>query len=108
MQSHAGKILLVAKLTAGFSIPALIAAGMARAPLRRWLVVLHRRVHLTGALVLAGVYLTESIVRVGQGLHLPGHGRADQRRPAGDRADRPAPPEHGSGPAGRARGRRRP
>jgi membrane protein DedA with SNARE-associated domain len=70
MQSHAGKILLVAKLTAGFSIPALIAAGMARVPLRRWLVVLFIGECIwTGALVLAGVYLTESIVRVGQGLH---------------------------------------
>ncbi len=52
---HAPKILFIAKLTLGFSIPTLIATGMARVPLRRWL----------GFLVLAETLWTGTLVVLG-------------------------------------------
>jgi membrane protein DedA with SNARE-associated domain len=65
MQEHAPKILLVAKLTAGFVIPALIAAGLARIPWRRWFPpILSGEVVWTGSLVLIGYYATEGIKQV--------------------------------------------
>jgi len=69
MHSHARKILVVAKLTLSFTIPALVAAGMARVPWRRWFcAVFAAECIWTGGLVVAGFYLTESIKRLEQGL----------------------------------------
>ncbi len=69
MHTHARKILVVAKLTLSFTIPALVAAGMARVPWRRWFsVVFAAECVWTGGLVLAGFYLTESIKRLEEGL----------------------------------------
>lgn len=71
MRSHALMILLAAKLTAGLVIPALMAAGMARVSWRRWFAVLFAAELLwTGTLVFAGLYLTESLVRIEQGLEM--------------------------------------
>ncbi len=70
MHHHARKILLVAKLTAGLVIPSLIAAGLARVPLRRWFpVVVAAEMLWTGALVLIGYYAAAAIVQVERGLH---------------------------------------
>jgi len=69
MHTHARKILVVAKLTLSFTIPALVAAGMARVPWRRWFsAVFAAECVWTGGLVLAGFYLTESIKRLEEGL----------------------------------------
>ena len=62
MQKHALKILFLAKLTAGFMIPSLIATGLARIPWRRWFpVVLLGEMIWTGILVIIGYYTTETI-----------------------------------------------
>lgn len=74
MVSHAGKVLFLAKMTAGFSIASLVTAGMARVSLVRWLPV----VAGTGALstlflVLIGFFATEFIKQVEQGIHYAGY-----------------------------------
>jgi membrane protein DedA with SNARE-associated domain len=71
MTRHAAKILLVAKLTLSMSIPALIAAGMARVPWRRWLpVLLFGECLWTGGLVLIGFYLGHYIKQLEQGMQI--------------------------------------
>ena len=65
VQDHIHKILFIAKLTLGFVIPTLIAAGLARVPFKRWFGVLFAAECLwTGSLVLVGYYfgyLTQQI-----------------------------------------------
>jgi len=65
VQDHIHKILFLAKLTLGFVIPTLIAAGLARVPFKRWFGVLFAAECLwTGSLVLVGYYfgyLTQQI-----------------------------------------------
>jgi len=57
IQTHIRKILFAAKLTLGFVVPALIAAGLARIPMKRWFGVLFAAECIwTGGLVLAGYY----------------------------------------------------
>lgn len=57
IQTHIRKILFAAKLTLGLVIPTLVAAGLARIPMRRWLGTLTLAESIwTGALVLAGYY----------------------------------------------------
>ena len=57
VQDHIHKILFIAKLTLGFVIPTLIAAGLARVPFKRWFGVLFAAECLwTGSLVLVGYY----------------------------------------------------
>ena len=69
MQLHSTRILLLAKLSAGFAVPALIAAGLARIPWRRWFPVVFLGETLwTGSLLLLGYYATEAIKRVEQGI----------------------------------------
>jgi membrane protein DedA with SNARE-associated domain len=71
MTQHAAKILLVAKLTLSMSIPALIAAGMARAPWRRWFPVLLLGECLwTGSLVLLGFYLGQYVQQFERGMQI--------------------------------------
>ena len=71
IHQHALKILLLAKLTLSLSVPALIAAGMARVPPSRWLPgLLVGELIWTGSLVLVGYYLTEQIRQLERGLHL--------------------------------------
>lgn len=67
MIKHATRVLFLAKLTMSFVIPSLIAAGLLRIPLRRWLPSLLLAETLwTGSLVLIGFYTTEALKRVEQ------------------------------------------
>lgn len=75
MQQHSTKVLLLAKLSAGFAVPALLAAGLARVPWRRWFpVVFLGETVWTGSLLLLGYYATEAIKRVEEGIHYLGVG----------------------------------
>jgi len=66
---HALKILVVAKLTNGMIIPALIATGLARVPLRRWFAAIFvTNLIITGAFVAAGYYLANSLMQITQGI----------------------------------------
>ena len=57
VHDHIHKVLFIAKLTMGFVIPTLIAAGLARVPFKRWFGVLFTAECIwTGTLVLAGYY----------------------------------------------------
>ena len=69
MQKHTVKILFFAKLSVSFVIPALIAAGLVKAPWRRWFpALLGAETLWTGSLVLIGFYTTEALKRVEQGV----------------------------------------
>jgi len=62
MAEHAYKIIFIAKLTAGLIIPSLIAAGLARVPVRRWFpFLLLAETIWTGSLVTIGYYAAISI-----------------------------------------------
>jgi membrane protein DedA with SNARE-associated domain len=62
MHTHALKVLLMAKLSIGMAVPAIIAAGLARVPWRRWFpIVLLGEILWTGMLLLVGFYATEAI-----------------------------------------------
>lgn len=70
MQQHSLKFLLVAKLTAGFAIPTLIAAGLARVPFRRWFpIVFVGEVLWVLLLTFIGYQATGIVHRVELGLH---------------------------------------
>jgi membrane-associated protein len=57
VHDHIHKVLFIAKLTLGFVIPTLIAAGLARVPFKRWFGILFAAECIwTGALVLIGYY----------------------------------------------------
>jgi len=65
IQNHIGKILFIAKLTLGFVVPTLIAAGLARIPMKRWFGVLFTAECIwTGTLVLVGYYFGNLVQRV--------------------------------------------
>jgi len=69
MHNNGAKILLLAKLTLSFSIPAMVGAGLARMPWRRWLpTVAAAEIVWTGTLVLIGYHLTLSLKRLEAGL----------------------------------------
>ena len=69
MHDHAPKILFLAKLTAAFTIPSLLAAGFSRVPIRRWLPFLAiAETVWTGSLVIIGYYATESIKQIQNGI----------------------------------------
>ena len=73
MQNNSPKILLVAKLTAGFVIPLLIATGLAKVPWRRWFpVVFSAEILWTGSLVWIGYSATETIKTVEMGIEYVG------------------------------------
>ena len=62
MHEHALKVLLMAKLSIGMAVPAVLAAGLARVPWRRWFpIVLTGEILWTGMLLLVGYYATEAI-----------------------------------------------
>lgn len=70
MRRHARKVLLIAKFSTGFAIPALVAAGLSHIPLRRWFpVVFLAGVGWSTTLALVGFYATEAIKQVETGLH---------------------------------------
>ena len=69
MRKHAVKVLFFAKLSMSLMIPSLIAAGLVKAPWKRWFpAVFGGEIIWTGALVLIGYYTTEAIKRIEQGL----------------------------------------
>jgi membrane protein DedA with SNARE-associated domain len=69
MRKHTLKILFFAKLSMSFVIPSLIAAGLVKAPWRRWFpALLGAETLWTGSLVLIGYYTTEALKRVEQGV----------------------------------------
>jgi len=69
MHKHATRILFFAKLSMSLMIPSLIAAGLVKAPWRRWFpAVFGGEVIWTGSLVLIGYYTTEAMKRVEQGV----------------------------------------
>lgn len=71
MRRHALKILFFAKLSMSFVIPSLIAAGLVKAPWRRWFPALVGAETLwTGTLVLIGFYTTEALKRVEHGMEV--------------------------------------
>jgi membrane protein DedA with SNARE-associated domain len=58
IENHAAKVLFIAKLTLGFSIPTLVATGLAKVPVRRWLPWLALGETIwTGGLVFLGYHL---------------------------------------------------
>jgi len=71
IQLHAAKLLFVAKLTLGFSIPTLVATGLARVPFRRWFFVLALGETLwTGSLVFLGFHFGNYIQRLERGVEV--------------------------------------
>lgn len=71
MRRHARKVLLIAKFSTGFAIPALVAAGLSKIPLRRWFpVVFAAGVGWSTCLALIGFYATQAIKQVQAGLHV--------------------------------------
>ena len=71
LQAHVPRILWVTKLTFSFAVPALIAAGMAHVPWRRWFgVVLAGEIVWTGSLALIGHHFTLSVRRLEAGLQI--------------------------------------
>jgi len=64
MRKHTTRILFIAKLTVSFVIPSLIAAGLVKAPWRKWFpAIFGGEMIWTGFLVLIGYYTTEAIKR---------------------------------------------
>jgi len=73
MRTHGLKILLAAKLTLSFAVPALIAAGLTHVPWRKAILVLAAAEALwSGSLVLAGYYLGHQLAHLEQGLQIAG------------------------------------
>ena len=73
MRNHGLKILLAAKLTLSFAVPALIAAGLTHVPWRKAILVLASAETLwSGGLVLAGFYLGHQLAHLEQGLQIAG------------------------------------
>lgn len=71
MQTHATKVLVLAKLSAGLVIPTLIAAGLARVPWKRWLpALLLAETIWTGSLTLIGYYATAALTEVERGVEI--------------------------------------
>jgi membrane protein DedA with SNARE-associated domain len=71
IQRHSAKVLLVAKLTLGFTIPTLIATGLARVPMRRWFgMLLLGETIWTGLLVFLGVRFGRYLQTLEQGLEI--------------------------------------
>jgi membrane protein DedA with SNARE-associated domain len=69
LREHAVKVVFLAKLTVSFVIPTLVAAGLVKAPWRKWFPpVFIGEMIWTGSLMLVGYYATEAIKRVEQGV----------------------------------------
>jgi len=77
IRKHAAKVLFIAKITLGFSIPALVSTGLARVPIMRWapwLVV--GETILTGSLVLLGYHFGKYIQKLEFGVKMVALGGA--------------------------------
>ena len=63
MRQHALKILLLAKLSVGMAVPAVLAAGLAQVPWRRWFpIVVTGEILWTGTLLLIGYFAAEVLI----------------------------------------------
>lgn len=73
MRCHATKAILVSKITFGLIIPTLVAAGLSRVPLRRWLpAVLVAETLWTVLLVTLGFHGAGAITRIEDGFRMVG------------------------------------
>ncbi len=71
LRAHAPKIIFLAKITASFSIPVLIAAGLTRVPWRKtFSVVFLGECLWTGGLVVLGYHYSTSLKRLEAGLQV--------------------------------------
>lgn len=71
LRADAVRVLVMAKLTAGFMIPSLIGAGILKIPLRRWFFpVLLAETLWTGTLIYLGFHAVQWIAEIEQGLQL--------------------------------------
>ncbi len=69
------KILLVAKITNGLIVPALVATGVARVPLRRWfLTIFLSNALITGIFVAAGYFAAVNLMKVADGIRYAAFG----------------------------------
>lgn len=69
MHKHAPKILFFAKLSAGFMIPSLLAAGISKVPFRKWLpVLLIGELIWTGTLFFVGYHGTQMLSNITRGI----------------------------------------
>jgi membrane protein DedA with SNARE-associated domain len=69
MHRHASKILFFAKLSSGLMIPSLLAAGMARVPMKKWLpTLLLGEMLWTGTLVFIGYHGTKILSSLSKGI----------------------------------------
>jgi len=67
LREHAVKVIFLAKLTVSFVVPTLIAAGLVRAPWRKWFPpVFIGEMIWTSSLMLIGYYTTDAIKRMEQ------------------------------------------
>lgn len=65
IKTHVVKILLIAKLTNGMIVPALISTGVARVPLKKWFpVIFFANLLVTGGFVLVGYYTAINIMKL--------------------------------------------
>jgi membrane protein DedA with SNARE-associated domain len=71
IEKHVAKVLFIAKLTLGFVIPTLVATGLARVPIRRWLpwLVIGETIW-TGALVFLGYFFGKYVQRLERGVEI--------------------------------------
>ena len=71
IQKHATKMLFIAKLTLGFTIPTLVATGLAKVPLRKWLwTLIISETIWTGTLVFLGYRFGEYTQRLERGVEV--------------------------------------
>jgi membrane protein DedA with SNARE-associated domain len=69
MHKNASKILFFAKLSSGFMIPSLLAAGIARVPIKKWLpTLLIGETIWTGMLVFIGYHGTMMLASISKGI----------------------------------------
>lgn len=69
MHKHASKILFFAKLSSGLMIPSLLAAGMTKVPIKKWLpTLLLGEMIWTGALMFIGYHGTMMLTSISKGI----------------------------------------
>ncbi|HEX7555490.1 MAG TPA: hypothetical protein VF338_02615 [Leptolinea sp.] len=69
MYKHASKILFFAKLSSGFMIPSLVAAGMAKVPVKKWFpTLLIGETIWTGSLIFIGYHGTKILSSLSKGI----------------------------------------
>lgn len=71
IETHAAKLLFVAKLTLGFTIPTLVSTGLAKVPVRRWLhYLVAGEIIWTGSLVFLGFTFGRYVQRFERGVEI--------------------------------------